>query len=163
MPGWGMGKAYLGNARQHCCLSICDHFGWVWQISEANPNTNWWWDEQACLGNAFFETFLNTTPVALHLLYIWPQPQNWEWNPILEMPRFWKRFLSKYLLGSVRLNCVNHSLWIMLLLLWSNHFQTFTDMTWHLKLHVLQLHCRHSLHSLNWSTLWNLVKIRSRF
>ena len=34
----------------HCRLSICSNFGRVWQIlSEANPNINWWWDEQACL------------------------------------------------------------------------------------------------------------------
>ena len=38
--------------RQHCRLSSCGHFGWVWQIlslSEANLNTNWWGDEQACV------------------------------------------------------------------------------------------------------------------
>ena len=36
--------------RQHCCLSICGHFGWVWQIHYQNLNTNWWRrDEQACL------------------------------------------------------------------------------------------------------------------
>ena len=38
------------GARQHCRLSICGHFGWVWQIlSEANPSINWWWDEQICI------------------------------------------------------------------------------------------------------------------
>ena len=45
--------------RQHCRLSICGHFGWVWQIlSEANPNTNWWWDEQACLLLCWFSVRL---------------------------------------------------------------------------------------------------------
>ena len=45
--------------RQHCRLSICGHFGWVWQIpSEANPNTNRWWDEQACLLLCWFSVRL---------------------------------------------------------------------------------------------------------
>ena len=41
-----------GHNRQHRRLSICGHFGWVWQtLSEANPSINWWWDEQICISS----------------------------------------------------------------------------------------------------------------
>ena len=33
---------HVGLLRQHCRLSICCYFGWVWQI--------WIWDKQTCLG-----------------------------------------------------------------------------------------------------------------
>ena len=33
--------------RQHCRLTICGYFGWVWQIE--NQKQILWWDEQACL------------------------------------------------------------------------------------------------------------------
>ena len=37
--------------RQNCCLTICSHFGCVWQILNQKPiqTTTWRWDEQACL------------------------------------------------------------------------------------------------------------------
>ena len=35
---------------EHCCLSICWYFGWVWQILNQNQNqiqiTIWWWDDE---------------------------------------------------------------------------------------------------------------------
>ena len=38
-------------ARQHCRLSICFHFDWVWQI-RSKSKYHRWWDEQACLTHA---------------------------------------------------------------------------------------------------------------
>ena len=47
---WNTGT--LGsNNRQHCRLTICWHFCWVWPIliQKQIQITSWWWDKQACL------------------------------------------------------------------------------------------------------------------
>ena len=58
--------------KQHCRLSICSHFGWVWQIlsealSEANPNINW-----AGLSNATDKRIANF----IHMLIVFSSPQH---------------------------------------------------------------------------------------
>ena len=43
------GRTFVYLFRQHCRLSICCYFGWVWQIQNQKQTTIWWWDELACL------------------------------------------------------------------------------------------------------------------